>query len=176
MGMTAIALRRRRRHGLGVPRHVSIEAMDRESLITEAILRDSDIERALNIDWQPDDETCRRIGWWLVRHTGTLFHIGKRLLELSTPGGALLPPTEFCMCRETEPTDEEQWSAPMLQPWSLILFQTGSLPAYWRLSGTAYHRDYDCVWVWTRLLYLHREKQMARTDEGWVRLGRRMSA
>lgn len=80
------------------------------------------------------------------------------------------------MCRETEPTDEEQWSAPMLQPWSLILFQTGSLPAYWRLSGTAYHRDYDCVWVWTRLLYLHREKQMARTDEGWVRLGRRMSA
>ncbi|WP_142627992.1 hypothetical protein [Rhizobium sp. P007] len=173
--MTAIALRRRRR-SLAVPRRVSIESMDRESLICEAILRDPDIERALSIYWEPDDETCRRVGWHLVKHTGSLFHLGRRLLELSSPGGALLPPKEFRLFRETEPTDEEQWSAPMLQPWSLILFQSGSSPAHWKLGGTVYHRDHDCMWVWTRLLYLHRAKKMARTTEGWVKLGRRMSA
>ncbi|RVG70868.1 hypothetical protein [Sinorhizobium meliloti] len=175
MGMTAFA-HRRRRHSLGVPRRVSVESMDRESLICEAILRCEDIERALDIHWQPDDETCRRVGWWLVKYTGTPFHVGRRLLELSIPGGALLPPPEFQLCRETEPTDEEMLTAPMLQPWSLILFQTGSRPAVWRLGGTVYHRDYYCRWVWTRLLYLNREKAMARTDEGWVRLGKRMSA
>ncbi|MGO8024893.1 hypothetical protein [Rhizobium leguminosarum] len=169
------ALRRRRR-SLGVPHRVSIEGMDRESLVCEAILRDPDIERALSIYWTADDETCRRVGRWLVRNTGTLFHIGRRLLELSTPGGALLPPRDFRMCRETEPTDEEQVLAPMLQPWSLILFQSGSSPAFWRLGGTVYHPDHDCTWVWTRLLFLHRDKAMARTDEGWVRLGKRMSA
>ncbi|AVA21953.1 hypothetical protein NXC24_CH02316 [Rhizobium sp. NXC24] len=172
--MTAQSLRRRR--PLGIRPRVSVEGMDRESLICEAILRDEDTERALSTNWEPDDETCRRVGWWLVKHTGTLFHVGRRLLELTSPGGALLPPPEYRMCRDTEPTDEEQWSAPMLQPWSLILFQSGSLPAVWRLGGTVYHRDHDCVWVWTRLLYLHREKQMARTDEGWIKLGKRMSA
>ncbi|RVP47347.1 hypothetical protein [Sinorhizobium medicae] len=150
--------------------------MDRESLLVEAIHRCRDIEHALDIDWQPDDETCRRVGWWLVRNTGTLFHMGRRLLELTAPGGALLPPPEFQLCRETEPTEEELFAAPMLQPWSLILFQTGSRPAMWKLGGTAYHRGHDCVWIWTRLLYLHREKSMARTDEGWVKLGKRMSA
>ncbi|NKQ80344.1 hypothetical protein C3Y90_23725 [Rhizobium sp. UPM1134] len=150
--------------------------MDRESLICEAILRDEDIERALDIDWVADDETCLRVGWWLVKHTGTLFHVGRRLLELSTPGGALLPPPEYRMCRETEPTEEELFSAPMLQPWSLILFQTGSRPAVWRLGGSVYHPDHECCWIWTKLLFLHREKRMARTDEGWVRLGKRMSA
>lgn len=175
MGMTAPALRRRR-SSLGVPRRVSIVSMDRESLLCEAIHRCEDIESALSIDWTDDDETCRRVGWHLVRHTGTLFHIGRRLLELTHPGGALLPPLQFQLCIETEPTEEEQWAAPMLQPWSLILFQSGSVPAYWSLGGTVYHPDHDCVWVWTRLLYLNREKQMARTDEGWVRLGKRMSA
>jgi hypothetical protein len=34
----------------------------------------------------------------------------------------------------------------------------------------------DCVWAWTRLLYLHREKQMAMTTDGWIKLGKRMSA
>ncbi len=170
-----ISLRRRRRR-LGVPRHVSVEGMDRESLLCEAILLDESIERALSIYWEPDDETCRRVGWHLVKHTGTLFHIGRRLLELISPGGALLPPPEFRMCRETEPTDEEVHAAPMLQPWSLLLFQSGSSPAYWRLGGTVYHRDHDCSWVSTRLLYLHRAKKMAQTAEGWVRLGKRMSA
>lgn len=169
------ALRRRRR-SLGVPRGVSIASMDRESLIVEAIHRCEVIERALSIDWIADDETCGRVGWWLVRHTGTLFHIGRRLLELTTPGGALLPPKEYRMCLATEPTDEEMFAAPMLHPWSLILFQSGSLPAFWKLGGTVYHRDHDCVWVWTRLLYLHRDKAMAKTTEGWVKLGKRMSA
>lgn len=173
--MTAISLRRRR-ESLGVPRRVSIEGMDRESLLCEAILRDPDLERALSIYWEPDDETCRRVGWHLVKHTGTLFHVGRRLLELSSPGGALLPPAEFRMCRETEPTEEELFAAPMLQPWSLVLFQTGSLPAHWSLGGTVYHPDHDCIWIWTKLLFLHREKRMARTDEGWLRLGKRMSA
>lgn len=172
---TAIALRRRRR-SLGVPRHISIESMDRESLICEAILLDESIERALSIHWEPDDETCRRVGWWLAKHTGTLFHIGRRVLELTTPGGALLPPPEFQMCLATEPTVEEMDAAPMLQPWSVLLFQTGSQPAYWRLGGTVYNPEHGCTWVWTRLLYLHRDKAMARTDEGWVKLGKRMSA
>jgi hypothetical protein len=149
--------------------------MDRESLICEAILLDPDIEAALDVDWQPTDETCRRVGWHLVKNTGTLFHIGRRLLGLSTPGGALLPPREFRMCRDTEPTEEELLTAPMLQPWSLLLFQSGSQPAFWKLGGTVYHADHDCTWVWTRLLYLNRDKAMARTDEGWVKLGRRMS-
>ncbi|TBE45415.1 hypothetical protein ELH02_14065 [Rhizobium ruizarguesonis] len=167
---------RRRRHDLGVPRRVSIETMDRESLLCEAILRDKETERALSLYWESDDETCRRVGWHLVRNTGSLCHIGRRLLELSAPGHALLPPPEFRLCLETEPTDEEQWSAPMLQPWSLILFQTGSMPGHWRLGGAVYHPDHDCVWITTRLLYLNRDKAMARTDEGWVKLGRRMSA
>lgn len=167
---------RRRRNSLGVPRRVSIESMDRESLICEAILRDKEVERALSVVWESDDETCRRVGWHLVKHTGTLFHLGRRLLELSTPDGALLPPPEFRLCRETEPTDEEMFTAPMLQPWSLVLFQTCSQPAYWKLGGTVYHPEHDCTWVWTRLLYLNRDKAMARTDEGWVRLGKRMSA
>lgn len=175
MGTMTLALRRRRR-SLGVPRHISVEGMDRESLICEAILRDPDIERALSICWEPDDVTCRRVGWHLVKHTGSLFHVGRRLLELTSLGGALLPPPEFRLCRETEPTVEEMDAAPMLQPWSLILFQTGNAPAYWRLGGTVYHPEHDCVWVTTRLLYLNRNKAMARTDEGWVKLGRRMSA
>lgn len=155
---------------------VCIEGMDRESLLIEAIHRCEDIESALDIDWQPDDETCHRVGWHLVKYTGTLFHVGRRLLELSTAGDALLPPPQFRMCLETEPTAEEMYAAPMLHPWSLILFQTCWRPAYWQLSGTVYHPEHDCVWVKTRLLFLHRDKRMARTTEGWVRLGKRMSA
>ncbi|WP_131818939.1 hypothetical protein [Rhizobium sp. LCM 4573] len=173
--MIALALRRRR-SSLGVPRRVSIESMDRESLLCEAIMRDQEVERALSVYWESDDETCRRVGWHLVKHTGSLFHLGRRLLELTFPGRALVPPPEFRMCRETEPTEEELFAAPILQPWSLILFQTGSSPAFWKLGGTVYHRDHERCWVWTRLLYLNRDKAMARTDEGWVKLGRRMSA
>lgn len=167
---------RRHRSSLGVPRGIIVEGMDRESLIVEAIHRCEAIEAALGIDWVAHDRTCRYVGWQLVGHTGTLFHIGRRLLELTTPGGALLPPLAFRLCRETEPTDVEMFRAPILQPWSLILFQSGSLPAFWRLGGAVYHPEHDCVWVTTRLLDLHRDKAMAWTDEGWVRLGTRMSA
>ncbi|MCV3768895.1 hypothetical protein [Rhizobium sp. TRM95796] len=167
---------RRRRQSLGVPNRVSIESMDRESLLCEAIMRDKEVERTLSVVWESDDETCRRIGWHLVKNTGMLFHVGRRLLELTSPGSALLPPPEFRLCRETEPTDDEIFSAPLLQPWSLLLFQSGSSPAYWRLGGTVYHPDHDCVWVTARLLYLNRDKAMAQTAEGWVRLGKRMSA
>jgi hypothetical protein len=173
--MNEIAFRRRR-PSLSVLHHVSIESMDRESLLYEAILRDKDTERALSVVWETDDETSRRIGWHLVKNAGTLFHVGRRLLELTSSSGALLPPKKFRMCREIEPTDDEIFSAPLLQPWSLILFQSGNKPAYWRLGGTVYHPDHDCVWVTTRLLYLNRDKKMARTADGWVRLGRRMSA
>jgi hypothetical protein len=150
--------------------------MDREALICEAILLAPGIERALSIYWDPDDETCRRVGWHLVKHTCSLFHLGRRLLELTSPGGALLPPLQFQLCIDTEPTDEEMFAAPMLQPWSLILFQSGSSPAFWKLGGTVYHPDHDCSFIWTRLLYLNRDKAMAMTDDGWVKLGRRMSA
>jgi hypothetical protein len=150
--------------------------MDREDLICEAILRDEDIERALDIHWTADDETCRRVGWHLVKHIGTQFHIGRRLLELTTPGGALLPPPQFQMCLQTEPADEELFAAPMLHPWSLLLFQSGSSPAYWRLGGTVYHPEHESMWATTRLLYLNRNKAMAMTSDGWVKLGRRMSA
>lgn len=56
--MTSHALRRRR--PLGIRPRVTVESMNREDLIVEAIHRDEDIERALDIGWQPDDETCRR--------------------------------------------------------------------------------------------------------------------
>jgi hypothetical protein len=169
--MTATPLRR---GSLGIPARVSVEAMDRESLIVEAVFRCSNLESFLDIDWQPDDETCRRVGWWLVKHTGQLFNIGRRLLELSAPGGYLLPPPEFRLCKETEPTEEEEYEAPMLQPWSLILFQSGHEPAHWRLGGTLYHPEHVCSWIWTRLLYLDYEERMARTEDGWLMLGKRM--
>jgi hypothetical protein len=173
--MSAIPLRRRR-SSLGVPQRVSIEGMDLESLLCEAIFRDKETERALSVVWESDDETCRRVGWHLVKYTGSLFYIGRRLLELTSPGGALLPPPEFRLCREIEPTEDKIFSASLLQPWSRILFQTGHAPAFWRLGGTVYHPDHACAWVWTRLLCLHRDKRMARTTDGWVRLGKRMSA
>ena len=173
--MTTYSMRRQR-HSLGVPRSSSIEAMDREALLVEAIHRSSDIETILATDWVVDDKTCLRVGWLLVKQTGTLFHIGSRLLELSTPGGALLPPAEIRLCRDIEPSATERTAAPRFETWSLILFQSGHRPAYWRLSGFVDHPDHNRIWVTTRLLYLHREKRMARTEEGWVRLGQRMSA
>lgn len=164
----------RRRASLGIARASAIETMDRKTLLIEAIRRCPEIEPILGTDWVVDDESCRRAGWLLVEHTGTLFHLGRRLLELSAPGGALLPPLEFRLCRETEPSAVELISAPRLEPWSLVLFQSGDRPAYWKLGGIVHHPDHHQLWVTTRLLYLHRQKQMAHTEEGWVRLGQRM--
>ncbi|HAU78133.1 MAG TPA: hypothetical protein DCW88_22235 [Agrobacterium sp.] len=169
-------LLRRRRASLGIARASAIETMDRKTLLGEAIRRCPEIEPILGTDWVVDDQTCRRAGWLLVEHTGTLFHLGRRLLELSAPGGALLPPLEFRLCRQIEPSAAELISAPLLDPWSLVLFQSGHRPACWKLGGIVHHPDHHQLWVTTRLLYLHREKQMAHTEEGWVRLGQRMPA
>lgn len=169
MGTTGL-----KRRTLGIRPTVTVEGMDREDLIVEAIHRVPELEDAISLDWQPDDETCRRVGWLLVKHSGTTFRVGRRLLELSAPGGYLLPPPAYRMCLETEPTGEEMFTAAMLQPWAVTLWQSGDRPAEWQLGGVVYHPFLPCEWRWWRLLYLHREKKMARTDDGWMKLGRRM--
>lgn len=168
--MVTTALKRRR-FGHAT---VTVEGMDRETLIVEAIHRVPDLEDAISVDWQPDDETCRRVGWLLVKYTGTTFRVGRRLLELSAPGGYLLPPPAYRMCRDIEPPADEMFTAPMLQPWSIILFQTDDRPAEWQIRGHVFHPFMPRETRSWRLLYLHRDKAMARTDEGWMKLGRRM--
>ncbi|UWU23000.1 hypothetical protein N2601_08660 [Rhizobium sp. CB3060] len=171
MGLTAMQHAfRRRRWG-----SINIQAMDRETLIVEAIHRCSELEGMIPTDWMTDDQTCRRVGWLLVKFPGIDFQLGRRLLELTSPDGYLMPPLEFQMCREKEPTLEEEYHAPMLQPWSLVLFQSGERPAEWQLSGIVYHPKWDCITEWFKLLYLHREKRMAFTDRGWMKLGRRFA-
>lgn len=172
MGMTATKNRARRR-SLGVC-GIAIEGMDRESLIIEAIHLYQDVERVLDIHWEPDDATCRRVGWWLASRTGTAFRIGHQLLRLTAPEGYLLPPPEFRLSCQTEPTHEEMFDAPLIHPWGIQLWQSGDVPAYWRVSGTVYHREWPEPRLVSRLLYLHREKKMALTARGWVKLGRRM--
>ena len=172
MGMTATAPRPRPQ-SLGV-RGIAYEGMDAETLICEAIHRFESIESVLDIDWQPDAATCQRVGWWLVSRTGTAFRIGHRLLRLTAPGGYLLPPPEFRLSRQTEPTHEQMFDAPLIHPWGIQLWQSGTSPAYWRVSGTVYHREWPKPRLVSRLLYLHREKKMALTEAGWVKLGKRM--
>jgi hypothetical protein len=168
MGMNAL---KRRRFGHAT---VTPEGMDRETLIIEAIHRAPELEDTIPVDWQPDDETCRRVGWLLAKYTGTTFRIGRRLLQLSAPGGYLLPPVEYRMCIETEPSEQEMFTAPMLQPWSVTLWQSGDRPAEWQVSGLVFHPLMSREPRTWRLLYLHRDKRMARTPDGWVTLGRRM--
>ncbi len=169
--VTAIAPRPRRR-SLGV-RGIALEGMDAETLIIEAIHRFEHIESVLDIDWQPDTATCQRVGWHLVSQTGSAFRIGHRLLKLSSPGDRLMPPPEFRLCREIEPTPEEIYAAGWMQDWQLLLWQSGDVPAQWLVGGMLYSRD-GVGRKWMRLLFLHREKSMARTDGGWIRLGRRL--
>lgn len=69
MGTTAL-MRRRFGHAT-----VTVEGMDREDLIIEAIHRVPELEDVLSVDWQPDDETCRLVGWLLVKHSGTTFRV-----------------------------------------------------------------------------------------------------
>lgn len=169
MGTTSL-----KRRPLGIRPTVTVAGMDREDLIVEAIHRVPELEDALSLDWIADDETCRRVGWSLVKRIGTTFRVGRRLLELSAPGGYLLPPPEYRMCLATEPTDGEMFTAAMLQPWSIVLWQSGDSPAEWQVGGTVYHPFLPCERRWWRLLYLNRDKKMARTNDGWVKLGRRM--
>ncbi len=84
-----------------------------------------------------------------------------------------MPPVEFRLCRVTEPTEEQMFQAPIITPWSIQLWQSGSSPAEWRINGSVYHPLWEPR-IWSRLLYLNRPYGMALTDEGWVRLGRRI--
>lgn len=168
MGVTAP----RRRFG-PPPVTIHVESMDREDLVIAALTRCRDIEEVLDIHGYDDDETVRRIGWHMAQRTGTDFRIGRRILQLLSPDDYLLPPPEFRLSRVTEPTELEMYRAPFVTPWSVQLWQSGSTPAEWRINGTVYHPRWEPR-IWTRLLYLHREQSMALTDDGWIRLGRRI--
>jgi hypothetical protein len=161
------------RRSFGVRPGLHVESMDRESLLIEAIYRHPFVGEILGTTWIADDDTCRFTGWQMAQQTGTDFRIGRRLLQLTAPGGYLLPPKEFRLSRVTEPTEEEIYQAPFVAPWSVHLWQSGSTPAEWRVNGSVYHKDWEPR-IWSRLLYLHRDKSMALTADGWVKLGRRM--
>lgn len=161
-----------RRFGLRPGLH--IESLDREQLLTESLIRmGSQLIEYLDLSDFDADTTVRRIGWLMAQRTGTDFRIGRRLLQLTAPGGYLMPPIEFRLSRVTEPTDEQMFAAPFATPWSIHLWQSGNTPAEWRINGSLYHPTWEPR-IWSRLLYLNRPKKMALTDEGWVRLGRRI--
>lgn len=159
------------RRRFGLPPGTHVESLDREELVIESIRRAP--EDWMSLSWQPDYETVRRIGWHMAARTGTDFRIGRRLLQLLSPDGYLLPPPEFRLARVTEPTDDEMFQAPFVTPFRIELWQSGSTPAEWRVNGSVYHPQWEPR-LWSRLLYLNRERRMALTDEGWVRLGRRI--
>lgn len=162
----------RRRFGLS-PTTVHVESMDRLDLVIAALTRCPDIDPVLDPDDLHDDETCRKIGWFMATRTGTDFRIGRRLLQLLSPDGHLLPPEEFRLSRRTEPTEEEIYAAPFATPYSIELWQSGSTPAEWRVNGSVCHKEWPTR-IWSRLLYLHGPKSMALTAEGWMRLGRKI--
>jgi hypothetical protein len=162
----------RRRFGLRPG--LDVESLDREQLVTESLIRmGSQLIEYLDLHDFDADATASRLGWQMTQRTGTDFRIGRKLLQLLAPGGYLMPPVEFRLSRATEPTDEETYRAPIITPWSIHLWQSGETPAEWRINGSSYHREWPPR-IWSRLLYLHREKQMALTAEGWVRLGKRI--
>lgn len=162
----------RRRFGLRPG--LDVESLDRDQLVTESLIRmGSQLTEYLDLYNFDDEKTIQRIGWQMAQRTGTDFRIGRRILQITAPGGYLMPPIEFRLSRQTEPTEEEIYRAPVVTPWSVHLWQSGETPAEWRINGSAYHRDWEPR-IWSRLLNLHREKAMALTDEGWVRLGKRI--
>lgn len=164
----------RRRFGLRPSLHV--ESMDLEELVALALERCPDIEKAVDfygLDPCDIDPTIQQIGWHMAAKVGTDFRIGRRLLQLLTPDGYLLPPPEYRLSRQTEPTELEMFQAPIATPYRIELWQTDHLPAEWRISGTVYHKDWEPR-IWCRLLYLNRAWGMALTEDGWVRLGKRM--
>lgn len=162
----------RRRFGVRAGLHV--DSLDREQLVTESLIRmGCQLIEYLDLSDFDDENMIRRMGWQMAQRTGTDFRIGRRLLQLLAPGGYLMPPIEFRLSRQTEPTDEEKYQAPIITPWSAHLWQSGEAPAEWRINGSVYHKGWEPR-IWSRLLYLHREKSMALTSEGWVRLGKRI--
>lgn len=162
------------RRRFGLPPALDVECFDREQLVTESLIRIGCAEiDALDLHDFDDDTTARRIGWHMASKTGTDFRIGRRLLQTLAPNGYLMPPPEFRLSRVTEPTEVEMHRAPFVTPWSVQLWQSGSTPAEWRVNGSVYHVDWEPR-LWSRLLCLNREKSMALTMDGWVRLGRRI--
>lgn len=162
------------RRRLGLPPTLDVESLELEQLVTESLIRiDAADVAALDLYDFDDEQTMRRIGWHMAQRTGTDFRIGRRLLQLLSPGGYLMPPPEFRLSRQTEPTEDEMFQAPFIQPYRIELWQSGSTPAEWRVNGSVYHRDWEPR-IWSRLLYLNRPYGMALTDEGWVKLGRRI--
>lgn len=162
-----------RRHIGPQPVPLPVESMGRSDLVIAALTRCPDIETVLDAYDVDDDETVSRIGWLLASRTGTDFRIGRRILQILSPDGYLLPLKEFRLSRVTEPTEQEMLQAPTVTPWRVELWQSGSTPAEWRVNGTVYHRDWEPR-IWSRLLYLNHPWAMALTDDGWVRLGRRI--
>jgi len=162
----------RRRLGLPPPT-IHVESMDRTDLVIAALTRCRDIETVLDVYAFDDDATCLRIGWHMASKTGTDFRIGRRLLQLLSKDGYLLPPAEFRLSRQTEPTEQQIFQAPFVTPWSVQLWQSGNAPAEWRINGSVYHAEWPPR-IWSRLLYLARPWGMALTDDGWVKLGRRI--
>lgn len=163
----------RRRFGLQ-PCALHAESLDREQLVTESLIRIQAAEvNSLDLYDFDDERTIRKLGWHMAARTGTDFRIGRRLLQLLSKDGYLMPPLEFRLSRATEPTDEEMYQAPFVQPWSCQLWQSGQTPAEWRVNGSVYHPEWPPR-IWSRLLYLNRPKAMALTDDGWVKLGRRI--
>lgn len=163
----------RRRFGLP-PSALHVESLGRDQLVTESLIRiGSDEVVSLDLYDFDDEGTMHRIGWHMASKAGTDFRIGRRLLQLLSPGGYLLPPLEFRLSRVMEPTEEEMYRAPFVTPFRIELWQSGSSPAEWRVNGSVYHAEWPPR-IWSRMLYLHREKSMALTVEGWVKLGRRI--
>ncbi|KQV41940.1 hypothetical protein [Rhizobium sp. Root1204] len=161
-----------RRFGLPPPQ-IHVESLDRTDLVIAGLIRCRELETALDPHGFDDDETVRRIGWHLASRTGTDFRIGRRLLQLLSPDGYLIPPPEFRLARVTEPTELEMFQAPIVTPYRIELWQSGSTPAEWRVNGSVYHKYWEPR-IWSRLRYLDRPWGRALTDDGWVRLGRRI--
>ncbi|CUW87572.1 hypothetical protein [Agrobacterium genomosp. 2] len=165
----------RRRFGLP-PVTLHVESLDRVDLVIAALDRCPDIERAVDfygLDPFDIDPTVVQIGWIMAAKTGTDFRIGRRILQLLSPDGYLMPPLEFRLSRQTEPTEIEMYEAPFITPFRIELWQSGLSPAEWRINGSVYHPAWDPR-IWSRLLYLNRPKAMALTDDGWIKLGRRI--
>jgi hypothetical protein len=118
----------RRRFGLWPTLHV--ESLDLEQLVTESLLRITANEVAeLGLYDFDDEHTIRRIGWHMTQRRGTDFRIGRRLLQLLSPGGYLMPPPGFRLSRQTEPTEVEMHEAPFITPYRIELWQSGDTPA-----------------------------------------------
>lgn len=162
----------RRRFGPRPPT-LDVESMSRDDLVSESLYRQRDLPEALDLYDFGADETVSRIGWHLASMTGADFRIGRRLLQLLSPGGYLMPPEGFRLSRVTEPTEEQILQAPIVTPYRIELWQSGSTPAEWRVNGSVYHKGWESR-IWSRLLYLNKPYGMALTSDGWVRLGRRI--